>query len=223
MTTTVAPLGIASPGVVARYSMVRFCRLIWIFPAPFCLGGDAEVDGGLLAHRAVDACGAFRPQRAHAAEHGINGVHGGQAGSGSDQQRVEGRAIGGLGGQARQAEERQRGHDRPQREHLEQPRRAVRHVAGAGMQRGWASACSRGEPLWPTSPCGNSSLAGAEIVVCPAQVVPEVVGHVHPQGVAAQADQGQEELEHQDGCPHRGTNHKDGGHGYLLAEELRSP
>ena len=66
-------------------------------------------------------------------------------------------------------------------------------------------------------------LAGAEIVVRPAQVMPEVVGHVNPQGIAAQADQGQEKLEDQDGCPHRGTDHKDDGHGYLLAEALRNP
>ncbi len=66
-------------------------------------------------------------------------------------------------------------------------------------------------------------LAGGEIMVRPAQVVPEVVGHVNPQGVAAQADQGQEKLEDQDGCPHRGTDHKDDGHRYLLAEEFRNP
>ena len=166
----------------------------------------------------------------HAAEHGVHGVHGAQAGGGRDQQRGEGRAIGGLGGQARQAEERQRGDDRSQREHLEQPRRAVRRVAGGGvLELGMGFGMLGGgrtivgHVAMPRRSANRGPPAGAEIVVRPAQVMPEVVGHVNPQGVAAQADQGQEKLEDQDGCPHRGTDHKDDGHRYLLAEELRNP
>jgi hypothetical protein len=60
-------------------------------------------------------------------------------------------------------------------------------------------------------------LAGREIMVGPAQVVPDVVGHLNSQGVAAQAGQGQEKLEDKDSSAHCGADHKDDGHGYLLA------
>ena len=123
---------------------------------------------------------------------------------------VKGGQSADCGGQARQAEERQRGDDRSQREHLEQPRRAVTpRGPAAGLVR-----CDvrRRSPSHreAISPC----IVAAEIVVGPAQVMPEVVRHVDPQGVAAQTDQGQEKLEDEDGCPHGGTDHKDGGHRY---------
>ena len=66
-------------------------------------------------------------------------------------------------------------------------------------------------------------VAGAEIVVGSTQVVPQIVGQINAQGVAAQADHGQEKLQQQDCCPHRGTDHKDVGHRYPLTAELRRP
>ena len=53
-----------------------------------------------------------------------------------DHQSGEVGTFGGLRGQARQAEERQRGDNRAQREHAEQPRRAVPHAAGGRLQWG---------------------------------------------------------------------------------------
>ena len=68
----------------------------------------------------------------------------------------------------------------------------------AAAERGELRHARRAAPSWPTSPC---HVAGGEIVVRPAQVVPEVVGHLNPHGVAAQADQGQEKLEDQTVAP----------------------
>ena len=53
-------------------------------------------------------------------------------------------------------------------------------------------------------------------MVSPTEVMSEVVGHVNPQGVATQADQGHEKLEDQDGCPYCGTDYKDDAHCYFL-------
>ena len=189
-----------------------------------------EVDGGLLAHRAVDACGAFRLQRAHAAEHGVNGVHRARPAAAAISSVLKG--VQSAAWAARPA----------------RPKKA----SAATIVRSESTWNNHVEPCatWPAAECCNCGmglgvlggravvgrvamrpaggdfvirLAGAEIVVRPAQVMPEVMGHVNPQGVAAQADQGQEKLEDQDGCPHRGTDHKDDGHGYLLADKLRKP
>ena len=127
---------------------------------------------------------------------------------------VKRRAIGGLGGQARQAEERQRGHHRPQREHAKQRGRAV----------------MRGPSPW------NAALG---VVAAGTVVAHLAVGHRGPRrhnswsapprscpkscSVAAQADQGQEELQDQDRYPQRGTDREHGGHGDLLAAGLRTP
>ena len=67
------------------------------------------------------------------------------------------------------------------------------------------------------------AIGGGKVVVAGPQIVPEVVRRINSEGMVAQSDQGQEELQHQHGHAHCGTDHKDCVHGDLPIEELLTP
>lgn len=60
------------------------------------------------------------------------------------------------------------------------------------------------------------NVAAGQIVVHSSGVVAKVV-------FATQTGQGQDELKDEDRCAHRGTDHEDLGHGYLLPNRLQLP